>query len=248
MAWHDDPTHPFAGIAEKVVRAEENILNLNAEIERFFNEGDYPAIPENDFENFSKAIEYHKNCVIPPKFSVLAGEIVHHLRSCFDHIVWHFSTGPQINKMPVDFPVFCKKPIDKGDVTRFEGKIQKITNSDVRVLIERLQPYNAADPMDDPLWLIHDFDIIDKHRELLLCLNAGIRLLPNEMKPIIESYERAHPELDPAKIAFHFKGYGVLQPCIAFRDFGKRKIQPATPGLLELLQYTVDVVGGFAEL
>jgi len=73
----------FAGIAEKLKRSEENIYNLNSEIERFFEESDYPVLPENDRKTLLKAIEYHKNLVIPPRFSVLAGETIHHLRSCF---------------------------------------------------------------------------------------------------------------------------------------------------------------------
>jgi hypothetical protein len=248
MAWHDDPTHSFAGIAEKLNRAEENIFNLNSEIERFFNEGDYPAIPENDRETLLEAIEYHRNRAIPPRFSVLAGEIIHHLRSCFDHIVWHFSTGPKQNNMPVDFPVFTLAPVNKKELVRFEGKVQMITNMQVRALIERLQPYKSSDPLDDPLFIIHNFDIVDKHRELLLCFSAGTRVLPNSMKSAIENYQRAHPELNLAQVQAHFKGYGVLQPCIAFRNFGQRKLEPAIPGLMDLFRYTFNSVDGFGAL
>jgi hypothetical protein len=248
MAWHDDPNHPFAGITEKLNRAEENIFNLNSEIERFFNEGDYPAIPENDRETLLEAIEYHRNRAIPPRFSVLAGEIIHHLRSCFDHIVWHFSTGPKQNNMPVDFPVFTEEPIDKKELARFEGKVQRITNPEVRALIKGLQPYKSADPFDDPLFIIHNFDIVDKHRELLLCFSAGTRVLPNSLRPIIESYQRAHPELNSAQVQAHFKDYGVLQPDIAFRNFGQRKIESAIPGLMDLFRYTFNSVDGFAVL
>ena len=248
MAWHDEPNHPFAGIAEKLKRSKENIFDLNSEIERFFNEGDYPAIPENDHETLLKAIEYHKNRVAPPRFSVLAGEVIHHLRSCFDHIVWHFSTGPKLNNMPVDFPVFPEEPIEKNELARFEGKIQRITNPKVRELIEGLQPYKSPSPFDDPLFIIHNFDIVDKHRELLLCPSAGTRVLPNSMKPLIEGYQRAHPELNSAQVQAYFKDYGPLQPCIAFRNFGQRKIHPAIPGLMDLFQYTFNAVDRFAVL
>ena len=246
MPWHDDPNHSFAGIAEKLNRAKENIFNLNSEIERFFNESDYPAIPEDDHQTLLKAIEYHQNRVVPPRFSVLAGEVIHHLRSCFDHIVWHFSTGPKQNNIPVDFPVFPEEPIDKKELARFEGKIQRITNLKVRALIEGLQPHKSADPLDDPLFIIHNFDIVDKHRELLLCFSAGSRVFPIVLKPILESYQRANPELNPAQVQAYFKGYGVLQPCIAFRNFGQRKIEPAIPGLMDLFNYTANAIEGFA--
>lgn len=235
----------FEGIAEKLVRAEENIFNLYSEIERFFEEGDYAVLPENDRKALLKAIEYHKNRAIPPRFSVLAGEIVHHLRSCFDHIVWHFSAGPIQNVKQIDFPVFDKRPVDKRDRTRFDGKIHAITDSNVRNMIEGLQPYNAPDPLDSPLWIIHDFDIVDKHRELVLSHPTGTTVFPIAMQGVIESYKRAHPDIDPAQIARHFKSEGITQPCISFKNFGRREIEPVVSGLTKLFNYTVGAVKGF---
>jgi hypothetical protein len=238
----------FTGIAEKLTRAEENIHNLYAEMEGFFQKSDYPVLPENDKELLFKAIEYHKNLVIPPRFSVLAGEVIHHLRSCFDHVVWHFSVGPVKHPRQVEFPVFDKLPVDKRDRERFGGKIQGITDPDARSLIERLQPYNTSDPTDDPLWLIHDFDIIDKHKELILCVGTGGIVLPREMKGILESYQRAHPELDSAQVARHFKGHGPSQPFVSFRNFGRRKIEPVTEGLIKLFDYTISAIKEFTAL
>ena len=113
----------FRGIGAKLYRAEENIFNLYEEIERFFEEGDHPILPKDDGKSFSEAIEYHKNRVIPPRFSVLAGEIVHHLRSCFDHVVWHFSVLKVKNIRKIEFPVFETAPINQDGRKLFEGKI-----------------------------------------------------------------------------------------------------------------------------
>jgi hypothetical protein len=248
MTWRDDPEHLFAGIAEKLYRAQENVINLNVEIEGFFNKTEYPAIPEQDYEIFQKAIKYHQNLVTPPRFSVLAGEIIHQLRSCFDHIVWLFSTGPKQNDMPVDFPVFTQEPTSQKELARFNGKIQRVTNLGARSLIEGLQPHKSSDPLDDPLFIIHQLDIVDKHQELLLCFNAGTRVFPEAMLPFIVSYEKAHPGVHPAQLASYFKDYGVLQPCIAFRNFGKRKNEPVIPALMNLFNYTANAADGFASL
>jgi hypothetical protein len=166
---------------------------------------------------------------------VLAGEIVHHLRSCFDHIAWHLSVLPVKNFKRIEFPVFEYAPIKQDGRKLFEGKIAGIANADVRSLIEGLQPYQAGDPLNDPLlndplWIIHDFDIVDKHRELVISRPTGTVVFPVEMKPVLERYQRAHPELDSAQVARHFQDYGVLQPYISFRDFGRRKLQPVIPG------------------
>jgi hypothetical protein len=235
----------FTAIGEKLKRAEENINNLCSEMDRFFQESDYPTFPENDRELHLQAIEYHRNRFIPPRFSVLAGEIIHHLRSCFDHVNWHFSVGPKINNMPVDFPVFLEEPIDKKDLARFEGKIQRITDTNVIALIKRIQPYNSPDPADNPLWLIHDFDIIDKHRELILCEGTPSIALPRSMQGVLEAYQKAHPELDAAQVARDFKSHATFQPCISFSNFGRREIEPVSEGLIKLFNYTVIAIEDF---
>jgi hypothetical protein len=84
--------HPFHGITEKLRRADENIVSLHGEILKFFGESKYPTIPHPDAEEWQEAVDYHKELRIPKRFGVLSGEIVHHLRSCLDHIVWHFSS------------------------------------------------------------------------------------------------------------------------------------------------------------
>src|ERR1035437_1347444 len=238
----------FTGIAEKLKRAEENIYNLYFEMERFFKEGEYPVLPENDRKLLLKAIEYHKNRVIPPRFGVLTGEIIHQLRSSFDHIIWHFSLGSIKNPRQIEFPVFEERPVNHDRRTLYERKIQGVTDLNARALIERLQPYNAADPLDDSLWIIHDFDIVDKHRELIFCVGTGPIALPREMQGILECYQRAHPELNPAQIARHFKSHGTSQPSVSFRNFGRREIEPVTEGLIKLFNYTISAVEEFKAL
>lgn len=239
--------HDLTGIVEKLKRAKENIFNLNSEIEGFYNEGKYPVIPEHDHDTLLEAIQYHKSRVIPSRFSVLAREIVHHLRSCFDHIVWHFSVGPKHHIRKIEFPVF-EQPLNSKSRKSFDEKLHAVTDPKAISLIERLQPYKAPDPADDPLSIIHNLDIIDKHKELVLCLSTGMRILPISMQPMMEAYQRAHPELNEAQLADHFSSYGQLQPCISFRDFGRQSVQPVTLGLMELLSYTTEVVEAFKNL
>src|ERR1035438_5553365 len=160
----------FSGIDAKLERAAENIENLYSEMVRFFQKCDCPVPPKDNNEMFSEATEHFKNFPVPPRFGVLVGEINHQLRSCFDHIVWHFSIasiGNIDNIRKIEFPVFDTLPAKKTSSEHFEGKIKGVTNSKARALIENFQPYKATDPHDSPLWIIHDFDIVDKHRELI---------------------------------------------------------------------------------
>ncbi|HEX4019533.1 MAG TPA: hypothetical protein VHX63_00170 [Acidobacteriaceae bacterium] len=236
------------GIVEKLKRTEENVFNLQSEISAFFEKSDYPVLPENDRKLLLKAIEYHKNLAIPPRFNVLAGEVIHHLRSSFDHIVWHFSVGATDKDKWIEFPVFDEQPSKTKDIERFKRKIERVRDPNVIDLIKRLQPYNSADPTDDPLSIIHSFDIIDKHRELILCGATGSTVVPRTMESTIKSYERAHPELDRAQVARHFKNYGVSKPCVSFKNFGRQEIQPVVQGLFNLFNYTVEAIRGFEAL
>lgn len=238
----------FAGIGEKLKRANENLRNLQMEIFTFFDEGDYPVLPENNHELLLKAIEYHKQRPIPARFAVLTGEIMHHLRSSFDHIVWHFSVGATDKDKWIEFPIFEERPRKTKDIERFKKKIERIQDTRVVNLIKSLQPYNSPTPADDPLLIIHSLDIVDKHRELLLCVSTGSTVFPKEMEVTIKAYERAHPDLDPAQIARHFKDYGTPKPSVSFQKFGQRTPYSVPQGLTELFNYTVDVVQKFEAL
>lgn len=238
----------FAGIDEKLKRTDENIRNLETEISRFFQDGKYPIVPEHDRELLLEAIHYHKNRVIPLRFSVLAGEIVHHLRSCLDHLIWIFSDLNLVkNSKRIEFPIF-EHPLDKDSISLYEGKVKGITNPAALKLIESLQPYNCSDPLDDALFIIHSFDIIDKHRELVLCLPTGAREFPPENRGFVADYQRQHPEFSPEDFAIKLKSYGKLVPQISFKDFGRRTIQPVIPALTQLHDYVGDVVRKFAAI
>jgi hypothetical protein len=178
-------THPFDGINEKLKRSSENIRYIESEVTRFFEESDYPVFPQDDKKLILEAIEYHRQREIPPRFSVLIGEVVHHLRSCLDHIAWHFSTLEyrRDHFRRIEFPVLEAPPGDKDTLKRYEGKIKGITISEARRAIEALQPYNAPDPVDSPLLILHNMDIWDKHRELVLCFGTGAIAYPPHDSP-----------------------------------------------------------------
>ena len=183
MAWHDDPNHPFAGITEKLKRADENIVNLKSEIDVFIQSGKYPVVPHANDKVFHEAVSYHRDRKIPLRFSVLVGEAVHHLRSCLDHIVWHFSdSSARAKPGSIEFPIFEIQPSDKKEIERYARKIKGITNANVLRLIEEMQPYNVgADVANHLLLIIHNMDRWDKHRELVI-VDSGVSLaIPTHM-------------------------------------------------------------------
>jgi hypothetical protein len=86
----------FTGINEKLKRADENIRNLYTEVTAFIQECEYPVMPKIESEEHNKAVAYFKKLRIPLRFSVLGGEVVHHLREFDKHgDNVHFVDQPQ---------------------------------------------------------------------------------------------------------------------------------------------------------
>ena len=247
----------FAGIEEKLKRASQNIVNLEIEIRAFFQSGKYyPILPSPNDESWQEAVDYHRKREIPQRFSVLAGEIVHHLRSCLDHIVWQFSSDTYRRESPnaIEFPVLEFRPRDKNAIARYEGKIKGISNTKVRELICNLQPYFAgSDAANHPLCIIHNMDRFDKHRELAIFASTAFVKL-NAPPSLREEFINTAMLCDQGKLpdaVFRslrgqlMKDYGQASPQISFRTFGGRKIESVVEGLQQLHNFVAGVVAQF---
>ncbi len=246
--------HPFFGISKKLERADENIINLHNEIIRFFKGCKYPVIPKTHEQGWQEVVDYHRDLQIPKRFSVLAGETVHHLRSCLDHIVWHFSSteARRDHASALEFPIFQAAP-SKDELKRYKRKVQGITNLRVLALIEALQPYHRPDASDDILLIVHDMDRFDKHRELMIvtaCANltfpAGTR--PETIANVV-AYKKGKTlsmtEFAAAQRAI--KNDAKVSPQVAFSNFGNREGQFVVPSLMALLNGVSDVAEMFAK-
>ena len=251
--WKDDDSHPFAGIAKKLDRADESIFNLHTEISKFFGESKYPSIPKPDTQGWQEAINYHKALTVPKRFSVLSGEIVHHFRSSLDHIVWYFSSPAYRNSRAdaIEFPIF-RKPLSSKNRPRFERKIEGITNPRVLKTIIDLQPYQrGSGAINDPLCIIHDMDRFDKHRELTIvtaCANVNFPA-GTPIRGVLAVIHYRDGKLSSAQAAAAQRTLKVdadVSPQIAFAQFGDRKDRFVVPGLADLLYAMDDVVELFA--
>lgn len=256
MAWHDDPNHPFAGIAEKLKRADKNIVNLHGEIGVFFDRCKYPVLPDVNAKEWQDAVDYFKELPIPLRFSVLSGEIVHHLRSCLDHIAWHFSNAHYRidHENAIEFPVFREQPIDKKELARYERKVKGITNPSVLSLILDLQPYKRGNyAEDDPICIVHDMDRFDKHRELAIVHSvAGVKI-PNVNPAVVQAFIKhskgeSLSAADFSLIGRTLKNNAEVFPLVAFAKFGKGKGELVFPALVQLHKAIADTVALFANL
>lgn len=227
---------PLRGTREKIKRAEECISNLNMEINRFFDEGQYRIIPDQNSELFDVAIDYHFRRPIPPRFSVLAGEIAHHLRSCLDHLVWGLSSEGERATHPdrIEFPIFDKRPASKDELARYNRKIKGLTEG-AKQFIESFQPYLGPSPREDPLFLIHEMDRFDKHRELVVIYTGFRREMGGTAKRLFWQYNQMKTESAWKALEAAFETDSQVTPQIAFEKIGDRENQAVVPCLAQLL-------------
>lgn len=238
-------------VEAKLKRANECIGNLNSEIDVFLKkpEGGFGQYGEEAFHKFH---EYARAKGTPPKrFSVLAGEVVHHLRSIFDHLIWDISDESfrRSNEARIGFPVVKRKPGNKKEISSYEGKIEGITSKRARKLIEELQPYNAPNALDFPLLILHNLNRIDKHQTIVLveCQWSATLSIPLRL---FKWTVIGRPDIDPKLFepAPTDKVNSNLSINIAFAEFGQRKNQPVIPSLTQLSNFTADVMGQFSTL
>lgn len=260
--------HPLDGARLRLKRADENIKQLNRELTDFLSPApvidlpvDFaerkPIITDADRKAFEKLKEFLIDGTVDPRFMVLAGEIVHHLRSAFDHLAWQLSSLDLQTHSPnqIEFPVFKETPklcgITKNKICRYCRKIEGIVSPSALARIESLQPYHGTNPARHPLWLIHDFDRIDKHRELVLVVyimlmnisataqvSAVGELLPWELKP-----RNVRFVAPPRNVEVNVK----MSAQISFSEFNKRDDEPVIPMLKNLLRFTTDAIESFAK-
>jgi hypothetical protein len=199
---------------------------------------------------FQELVNIHAGVKIPPRFSVIAGEIIHHLRSSLDHIAWLLSSKKYRREhgTAIAFPICTKEPVKKEELAGYQRKVQGITSPAAQALIKKLQPYKRSKPMNNPLVIVHEFDRIDKHRTLVLVVASykiSAQSIPQQRyaNPIIIGGVHV-----PRPIDQPMKMNAQITTQVAFSKFGKRKNQPIIPAIKELLDAIRDVVRMFAEL
>jgi hypothetical protein len=252
---YSQPEHPLHGVYLKLKRADENVINLQAEIDRFLDGCEYPVIPDRNDKRLQEALKYYRELRVPLRFSVLAGEIVHHLRSSLDHIVWTLTDSsyktPK-NESAIAFPILRERPITKDEITYFERKIGGVKHLWAIDLIKKLQPHEAPDPLDDPLLIVHDMDRLSKHRELpLVITSVNITITSNsaELHAAIWAHTQGRKlsTRENALVTLAVQQHPNPRLNVAFPDFGKRKTQAIVPSLSQLLNYVARVSEGFAD-
>jgi hypothetical protein len=137
------------------------------------------------------------------------------------------------------------RPTPENEFSRYGRKIQGVQNVRARELIKELQPYTRTYPRTDMLWLIHDMDIIDKHKELVIMHPTGHMGGP---LPLIREVSRHLARKLPlsAELKRQFNEQGQITPQISFKDLIGWEAQPIVLVLSQLTDYVGYIVSKFA--
>lgn len=154
--------HPLDGIQEKLNRGKEQLELIFNEADAFMNEGEpYRIVGEFDHERWAW-IERVKVEKLPPlRLGVLLGECIHNWRSALDHLVWQLTLldGGRPDGR-TQFPI-----------TKTESQFNRQARKRIpglspahRAVVEKAQPYKAADASLHPLAVLADISNTDKHK------------------------------------------------------------------------------------
>lgn len=161
-------SHPLDGPRSKLAWAQEKLYALQLEVQAAHTppNNPYRVLEEHDMETGRGVLRVVVFEPLPfDRWSLLLGDIVHAMRSALDY------TAYQLGCLRKDPPGFTEFPVLTDPDLWDELGLRKIRNlpEDTWAEIEGLQPYQRGDLAHlDPLAVIHELDIIDKHRRLNL--------------------------------------------------------------------------------
>ena len=252
------------GVGRRLIGPTRISRILKAEIGAFTHTDNYVVIRHVDH----KAMECTFTAIpqtIPLRFSVLAGEIIHHLRSSLDHVAWALVLAR--HKTPsfkVQFPICLT---EKEFIAATKRGIMKGISARAQAVIQSIQPYRdvnfGRNPADNFLNILHELDIADKHTLLVVAISAAV--LPNQLhfwpgtmadtqlsefnpKRWANQRLRAEPggtvilKMKFSKMHPELRVDADIRYEVALEKFGTREIEPLVPSLMSLHKITVETV------
>lgn len=156
-----------ARILSKVERANEHILDFERSFTAFRDANPYFVDTKRD-PHTRELIYYVRNTVdIPPRFALVAGDAIQNLRSALDHLACQLvRSNGQIPGKATEFPICRSAKEYKSESTR---KVKGV-RPDAKEAIDAIEPYKGG--RGEELWVLHELNIIDKHR-LLVAVGAA---------------------------------------------------------------------------
>lgn len=256
--------HPLDGARAKIQRAEEQVKNLKRDIAAFLSHepAPYQVVGQHQNDGLEYAFVVSGDPNVPPRLAVMAGEIVHQLRSSLDYLLYALvvrNGGTPTGQH--QFPV-CARVEDFEEACR-RGKVRGISASAAR-LVRAAQPYTSPAPDDTILHVVDEFDAFDRQRPLgvviaVARLGQAIRIKANrkgKAPVIVGSSDPASRKVTRegaivftirfAEPAPEFQASADFVPQVAFEKCGRVPLVPVVVGLSNMISGIRNTVEGFA--
>ena len=129
--------HPLQGVRIKVDRAKKHLSDIVGEFESFRKQDPYPVVRDIEPDSGDEVYRVRVNRCIPPEWAGAIGDVVHCLRTAYDHLaVALVIANGKDSKTAIaetEFPVGSSKG-------SFSTKKISRASADAIKAIERLEP------------------------------------------------------------------------------------------------------------
>lgn len=146
----------------KIQRAEKHYAELSALLRKH---KPFRYFVETNFKTGEKSTFAKRNEDIANNAAIIIGDIIHNLRSALDHTYWNCTASfakSDGEKRGIQFPITSTEQALKDSV--LPGLPSRVSESFSQAL-KNLKPYR--DGGNRSLCLIHDLDVMDKHKLLI---------------------------------------------------------------------------------
>lgn len=265
--------HPMDGCRAKLERAKETLDALELEAAKYLFQD--PPLVRLEKEHINDGLEYafiaYGDPNPPLRISVITGEIIHHMRSSLDHLIYALvirnGGSPTFQHQ---FPICSTEKAFKDACER--GQIKGV-GANAKRLIRSVQPFTTPTPDDTILFVVSQYDNADKHRLLVVVTavaDLGQTVTIGTNCAIAETEERrgkfpnivGFGEMGPKKVSsdgtivFAIKlaepapeliADAPLVPQLALDQCGRVKFAPLIPTLRNILagtRHTIELFAG----
>ncbi len=159
----------LSGVLVKIERAKTHLNDFDRRARRIEDACRKAIVRERDEERSEYVFRFKRVPRLRPVLSAVIGDAIHNLRGSLDHLAWQLviATGGTPS-VATNFPIHKKllAPDHMGDT---RPQIRPGVPEELREILDELQPYKRTPkPVNHELAILHQLDINDKHRELLI--------------------------------------------------------------------------------
>jgi hypothetical protein len=265
----DTMSEALGRVRLKIERAKEHIVDVHRTVAAFLNANPYTVLKDRDAKPGRLIYRVGSVARAPDALPSIIGDALHNMRSTLDHLAYALvvANGATPTKQTA-YPIF---DIASKYVTDSPAKIQGMSPEAIQ-RIDATAPYKGG---TDKLWVLHELDIIDKHRRLNIVGSrfrsvtflSGVaeKMLKTvretwgkgiEFPPMPDVFYKPADHLCPLKAGYELGEFPDTEEYqnvqfrfdVAFSEPGVADAEPVVETLDELLHLVDGIIGRFSDL